>query len=63
MYDVNSLFPSKMMECQLPVGDIRFFEGNYSLVKPWDELFGFFFVEITAPLDLKHPIIQTKGGD
>lgn len=34
VYDINSLFPAKMMECQLPVGDIHFFEGDYSLVKP-----------------------------
>lgn len=59
-YDVNSLYPYVMMAYPVPVGIIKFFEGDITLTKTWNELFGFFQVEITAPADLKHPILQTK---
>ena len=57
-YDVNSLYPTVMKNEQMPVGNITYFEGDINLVD--NKPFGFFEVEITAPLDIKHPIIQTK---
>jgi hypothetical protein len=41
-------------------GEIKFFEGDITKLFPWSELFGFFKVEITAPTNLEHPILQTK---
>src|SRR5580693_2235467 len=51
-YDVNSLYPSVMLE-----GDIR-------VIDP--KAFGFFYCNIIAPNNLEHPILQThiktEGG-
>jgi hypothetical protein len=56
-YDVNSLYPSVMINKEMPIGlpikfigDIRKFEENP---------FGFFYVKVTAPDNILHPIIQT----
>lgn len=59
-YDVNSLYPFVMLTKNVPVGNINFFEGDITKLKPWSELFGFFKVKVTAPDNLEHPIIQTK---
>nr|WRO45312.1 hypothetical protein [Russula virescens] len=56
-YDVNSLYPSIMKECDMPVGNAIFFEGNIRTIDP--NAFGFFYCEIIAPDKIKHPIIQT----
>jgi hypothetical protein len=56
-YDVNSLYPSQMQSQLMPVGIPTYFEGNIRLIDP--KAFGFFFVEIIAPDDIKHPILQT----
>lgn len=60
-YDVNSLFPKQMYDMPMPTGNIQFFEGNILAddCKIKDP-FGFFLVEITAPKDLKHPILMTR---
>jgi DNA polymerase type B, organellar and viral len=57
-YDVNSLYPTVMKKEYMPVGNITFFEGDIRKVDK--KAFGFFEVEITAPDNIKHPIIQTK---
>jgi len=57
-YDVNSLYPYIMNNYKLPVGNPTYFEGDIlSLDK---NAFGFFNCKITAPINLKHPIIQTR---
>jgi hypothetical protein len=56
-YDVNSLYPSIMKDCDMPIGKPTFFEGNIRLID--QNAFGFFFCNITAPNNLEHPILQT----
>lgn len=34
LYDANSLYPYVMQNFPVPVGNIAFFEGDYSMVKP-----------------------------
>jgi DNA polymerase type B, organellar and viral len=58
-YDVNSLYPSQMKECYMPVGKPVLFVGDIRKIDP--NAFGFFYCEIIAPSDLKHPIIQTHA--
>jgi hypothetical protein len=58
-YDVNSLYPSRMKECDMPVGNTIYFEGNIRIID--SKAFGFFFCEIIAPENIKHPIIQTHA--
>jgi len=57
-YDINSLYPTVMRINPMPIGNITYFEGDILKVEP--NAFGFFEVEITAPDNLNHPIIQTK---
>ena len=54
-YDVNSLYPSQMLNFDMPVGTPNF-TSNINLD---DRPFGFFYCEIVAPDNLKQPIIQT----
>jgi hypothetical protein len=56
-YDVNSLYPSQMKDKPMPIGKPTYFNGNIRLIDP--NAFGFFYCEIIAPDDIKHPIIQT----
>jgi hypothetical protein len=57
-YDVNSLYPYAMNSFPMPVGEIKFFEGNiFEIMK---KPFGFFNVEITTPKNLKIPILLTR---
>jgi hypothetical protein len=56
-YDVNSLYPAVMKNNLMPVGNPTLFIGDIRAVDP--NAFGFFFCKITAPDDLKHPILQT----
>jgi hypothetical protein len=56
-YDVNSLYPSRMKDCPMPIGKPIYFEGDIRLVDK--DAFGFFYCEIIALDNLKHPIIQT----
>jgi hypothetical protein len=57
-YDVNSLYPSVMLNNQMPIGNIKFFEGDITQIDP--NVFGFFKCEIIAPDNLNIPILQTK---
>jgi len=57
-YDVNSLYPTQMKIFYMPVGTPTFFEGDITKIDP--NAFGFFNVEITAPIDMNRPILQTK---
>ena len=63
-YDVNALYPFVMANNPMPVGPASYFEGDIRKYNP--EAFGFFYCKITAPSNLKHPILQThvktKGG-
>lgn len=56
-YDVNSLYPAQMFDRLMPIGFPTFFEGNIRAINP--NAFGFFYCNITAPDNIKHPIIQT----
>ena len=56
-YDVNSLYPSRMRDCDMPVGNPIFFKGDIRLIDA--NAFGFFYCEIIAPNNIKHPILQT----
>jgi hypothetical protein len=57
-YDVNSLYPFVMSKQPMPIGKIRFFDGD--IFKIMKNPFGFFEVEITTPNDLNIPIILTR---
>jgi hypothetical protein len=57
-YDVNSLYPYVMNNFDMPIGNIKFFEGNILEIE--DKPFGFFECKVTSPKTLKHPILQTK---
>jgi len=56
-YDINSLYPYIMKEFDMPVGKPIYFEGDIRAIDR--EAFGFFYCEITAPDNIKHPILQT----
>ena len=55
--DVNSLYPKQMFDRLMPIGKPTYFEGNIRLID--SNAFGFFYCNIIAPDNLKHPIIQT----
>lgn len=55
--DVNSLYPSQMESRQMPIGNPTYFVGDIRLIDP--DAFGFFYCKITAPDDIRHPILQT----
>ena len=57
-YDVNSLYPSRMKDCLMPIGTPSYFEGDIRLISP--NAFGFFYCKIIAPDNLTHPILQTR---
>src|SRR6266850_1063800 len=56
-YDVNSLYPFVMKEYDMPIDKPTLFEGDIRAIDK--DAFGFFFCNIKAPDNLKHPIIQT----
>jgi len=56
--DVNALYPFQMDSRLMPIGTPTYFEGNVLKIDP--NAFGFFYCEIIAPDDIKHPILQTR---
>lgn len=65
-YDVNYLYPFAMNEFDMPIGNPTFFEGDLSLLNGdsgnnlINKPFGFFEVEVNAPLNMNIPLLQTK---
>lgn len=58
-YDINSLYPSIMKSTPMAINKPKFFEGEELDI--WSKRpYGFFDVEITAPSNISHPIIQTR---
>jgi hypothetical protein len=55
-YDINSLYPSVMMNKSVPIGNIKGFTGD--ILKKDPNAFGFFNVEVETPNDLNIPILQ-----
>jgi hypothetical protein len=55
-YDVNSLYPSVMLNNPMPVGEPIAFLGNIRAVDL--NAFGFFYCKIRSPDYLEHPILQ-----
>lgn len=59
VYDINSLYPSVMANKDLPVGKGTFIEFFKKLELSLNsDIFGFFYAEIIAPINLSHPILQ-----
>jgi hypothetical protein len=56
-YDVNSLYPFVMANNKLPIKNPTYFSGD--ITKTDKNAFGFFYCNITSPVNLKHPILQT----
>jgi len=56
-FDVNSLYPKQMFDRLMPIGNPTYFEGNIRAIDP--TAFGFFYCNIIAPDNIKHPILQT----
>ena len=60
-YDINSLYPFVMMHKEMPVGRVHYFEGDVLNYKP--DALGFFYVKVTAPDNLNHPILQVHHNN
>ena len=56
VYDVNSLYPSVMLNYKYPIGNPTYFEGD--ILKDNINPYGFFYCKITTPQNLKNPILQ-----
>ena len=57
-YDVNSLYPSVMLNNPMPVGKPVAFLGDIRDVE--NNPFGIFYCKITSPDNLEHPILQRR---
>ncbi len=57
-YDVNSLYPSVMLKNDKPVGKPTFIKGHLDIHDP--KVFGFVFVDVSAPEDLHIPLLQVR---
>lgn len=57
-YDINSLYPSAMLNNPMPVGFPKYFSGNILLSDP--NAFGFFKVKVSTPLDLNKPTLPMR---
>jgi len=55
--DVNSLYPAVMKKYPMPIGSPTYFKGNIRYINP--KSIGFFYCNIIAPDNIKHPILQT----
>jgi hypothetical protein len=47
-----------MKKYDMPVGNIRYFEGDITLTEP--DAFGFFECEVEAPDNMDIPLLQTR---
>jgi hypothetical protein len=56
-YDINSLYPSVMVNYPMPVGKPIYFEGDIRKIN--HDAFGFFYCKIITPSNIIHPILQT----
>lgn len=54
-YDVNSLYPSVMSKCLMPIGKHIYFEGE----RPLKDVFGYVQVDVEAP-NIKTPFLPLK---
>jgi DNA polymerase type B, organellar and viral len=62
-YDVNSLYPSVMHDCEMPVGIPTYFLGDISYTRCitiTNIPYGLFRVKVKAPLDIKCPPLPFK---
>ena len=68
-YDVNSLYPHSMKSFPMPTGKPIYVKGSLDNIKKHIDKechkseaipFGFYFVEVIAPLDLDKPFLPTK---
>lgn len=63
-YDINSLYPSVMINKDMPIGKAEKFIGDISKFER--NPFGFFYVKVNCSINIQHPILQirykTKGG-
>ena len=57
-YDVNSLYPTSMWNCMMPIGKPTYIEGSEMSLS---EIFGFVYVKVHAP-DLNTPILPYKSN-
>jgi hypothetical protein len=58
-YDVNSLYPNSMCKYPLPIGKPTYFIGEKP-EKYIGRVFGFVYVNVYAPLDLKAQILPFR---
>nr|WRO45314.1 DNA polymerase [Russula virescens] len=57
-YDVNSLYPSVMIDRDMPIDKVVKFEGDISKFEK--DAFGFCYVKVNRPEDIMHPILQIR---
>nr|YP_009487321.1 hypothetical protein [Russula virescens]AWB36223.1 hypothetical protein [Russula virescens] len=57
-YDVNSLYPSVMIDQDMPIGKPIKFSGDISKFEK--DAFGFFKVKVNCPENIMHPILQIR---
>jgi hypothetical protein len=57
-YDVNSLYPSVMINKDMPIGKPEKITGDLNKIN--ENLFGFFYVKVNCPEKIMHPILQIK---
>jgi hypothetical protein len=54
--DVNSLYPSVMLDQVMPIGKTESFNGDIRKIDC--NAFGFFYVKVNCPENIMHPILQ-----
>lgn len=58
-YDVNSLYPYIMKKFKMPIGKVKYFIGDISLIYK-NIPYGIFEVEVITPKDIVNPILQVR---